>query len=77
MQNRPVHATVRDADAQGAGHVGAEGVELPVTQPAQSVGRVDAAVEWRRGLTGVTMGLLLFETITGLAIYVLPFSVFE
>lgn len=75
--NRPVDATFRDADAQGAGHVGAQGIELSVTQPAQSVGRVDAAEEWRGGLTGVTIGLLLFETITGLAIYVLPFSVFN
>ncbi|MEE9296160.1 MAG: multiheme c-type cytochrome [Phycisphaerae bacterium] len=38
---------------------------------------IDAAAEWRRPSTGVTLGLLLFETISGLAIYLLPFSVFN
>ncbi len=35
---------------------------------------MDSAAEWRRPLTGVTLGLLAFETITGLTIYLLPFS---
>ncbi len=39
--------------------------------------RIDAAREWRHTLTGVTLALLLFETVTGLAIYLLPFSVFN
>lgn len=39
--------------------------------------RVDAAREWRHPLTGSTLGLLLFETITGLSIYLLPFSKFN
>lgn len=43
----------------------------------RALGRVDAAAEWRHPLTGLTLGLLLFETITGLAIYFLPFSVFN
>ena len=35
-------------------------------------GRID---EWRRSLTIFTVGLLGFETLTGLSIYLLPFSV--
>ncbi|NOT01446.1 MAG: hypothetical protein HOP29_12545 [Phycisphaerales bacterium] len=42
---------------------------------ATPAGRVDAASEWRRPLTGLTLGLLLFETVTGFAIYLLDFSV--
>jgi len=38
---------------------------------------VDAAAEWRRPLTGVTLGLLAFESLSGLAIYLLPFSEFN
>lgn len=38
---------------------------------------VDTAAEWRRPLTGSTLGLLAFETLTGLAIYLLPFSEFN
>ncbi|MCH8913331.1 MAG: hypothetical protein IIA33_07155, partial [Planctomycetes bacterium] len=40
-------------------------------------GSVDAAAEWRAPTTGMTLGLLLFETISGLAIYLFPFSVFN
>lgn len=40
-------------------------------------GRVDSAYEWRRPLTGLTLGLLLFESLTGFAIYLLSFSVFN
>ena len=36
--------------------------------------RVDAVKEWRSSLTAVTTALLLFESITGLMIYLLPFS---
>jgi len=43
----------------------------------QPAGRIDTAFEWRRALTGAVLGLLLFETVTGLAIYLLPFSVFN
>ena len=39
--------------------------------------RIDTAAEWRRPLTGATLGLLLFETLTGLSIYLLPFSRFN
>ena len=39
--------------------------------------RIDAAAEWRHWLTGLTLGLLVFESVTGLAIYLLPFSVFN
>jgi len=44
---------------------------------ASSCNSVDAAWEWRRPLTGATLGLLAFETLTGLAIYLLPFSEFN
>ncbi|MFQ5494600.1 MAG: multiheme c-type cytochrome [Phycisphaerae bacterium] len=43
----------------------------------QTTGRVDAAAEWRHWLTGLTLALLLFETLTGFAIYLLPFSEFN
>ncbi len=54
----------------------------PVTRPVvagASTARASDAVanaarEWRHPLTGATMGLLLFETVTGLSIYLLPFS---
>ena len=36
--------------------------------------RLDRAREWRRGSAVLISGLLLFETLTGLAIYLLPFS---
>ncbi len=39
--------------------------------------QIDAAAEWRHPLTGLTLALLLFETLTGLAVYFLPFSVFN
>lgn len=53
------------------------GLEKLADLPDVSVGRVDAAAEWRHWLTGLTLGLLLLETITGLAIWLLPFSVFN
>ncbi len=37
----------------------------------------DAAAEWRSLLTGITNALLLFEALTGLSIYLLPFSEFN
>jgi hypothetical protein len=40
-----------------------------------AVGRRRRAHEWRRPLLAGVVGLLLFETLTGLSIYVLPFSV--
>ncbi len=47
------------------------------TRPASGSTTVDAAAEWRRPLTGLTLGLLAFEVITGLTIYLLPFSEFN
>ncbi|MDP6891268.1 MAG: hypothetical protein QF471_08045, partial [Phycisphaerales bacterium] len=38
---------------------------------------VDAVAEWRSKLTKVSTGLLAYETLTGLAILVLPFSPFN
>ncbi|HEC85492.1 MAG: hypothetical protein DRR19_14055 [Candidatus Parabeggiatoa sp. nov. 1] len=38
---------------------------------------VDAAREWRSSLTGLISALLVFESITGFAIYLLPFSEFN
>ena len=37
----------------------------------------DTTVEWRRPMTGVVLDLLAFETITGLLIYLAPFSTFN
>ncbi len=42
-----------------------------------AAGSIDAASEWSAPTTGMTLGLLLFETISGLAIYFVPFSVFN
>ncbi len=44
---------------------------------AVSAGRTHHAKadEWRRGLVVTVSGLLVFETLTGLSIYVLPFSI--
>ncbi|MCB0217458.1 MAG: hypothetical protein KDH92_12530 [Chloroflexi bacterium] len=36
--------------------------------------RVDRPAEWRSGLAGSVGGILLFEALSGLAIYLLPFS---
>jgi hypothetical protein len=55
-------------------------MELSVAQDGvamRSVGRVDAAAEWRAKLAIVTMAGLAFETLTGLLIYLFPFSVFN
>ncbi|MCH7839870.1 MAG: cytochrome b/b6 domain-containing protein [Planctomycetes bacterium] len=46
-------------------------------RPAVGVTFQEAAAEWRRPLTGIVLGLILFETLTGFAIYLLPFSVFN
>ena len=46
-------------------------------RPGTSPDRLDAAAEWRHWLTGLTLALLLFETVTGLSIYLLKFSVFN
>ncbi len=63
-------------DTQLHDHVSV-GIPLRQTEAHASIGRVDAAAEWRHWLTGLTMGLLLFESLTGLAIYLLPFSVWN
>jgi len=65
--SKPVEATPSLAER---GHAAAR----PKTAVRE---KIDAPAEWRRPLTGATLGLLLFETITGLAIYLLPFSVFN
>lgn len=46
----------------------------PLTETASAI---DAIAEWRSRLGGATGALLLFETLTGLGIYLLPFSVFN
>ena len=51
--------------------------QTPDVRPDASVGRVDAPAEWRHWLTGLTLGLLLFESITGMSIYLLTFSVWN
>ena len=38
---------------------------------------IDAVAEWRSGLTATIGAVLLFETLTGLAIWLLPFSEFN
>ncbi len=45
--------------------------------PMRLAGRVDSAAEWRARLAIVVMIGLAFETITGLIVYVAPFSVFN
>jgi hypothetical protein len=42
-----------------------------------SAATIDAAREWRSSLTGLIGALLVFETITGFTIYLLPFSEFN
>ncbi len=52
-------------------------IEIPVTRLGGDevmAKHIDAPAEWRRALTGPALGLLLFETLSGLAIYLLPFS---
>lgn len=63
-------ADVMTSDAKRLQDVGA-------SRPDRAVGRVDAEAEWKHPLTGAVIGLLLFETITGLTIYLLPFSIFN
>jgi len=40
-------------------------------------GRVDAVAEWRSGLSGFVGALLLFTALSGVFIYLLPFSIFN
>lgn len=47
------------------------------TEVRRSMCRVDAAAEWRRPLTGTVLGLLAFESLTGLTVYLLAFSKFN
>ncbi|RKZ57470.1 MAG: hypothetical protein DRR08_18900 [Candidatus Parabeggiatoa sp. nov. 2] len=42
-----------------------------------SAAPIDAAREWRSSLTGLIGALLVFESLTGFAIYLLPFSAFN
>ncbi|MBT5656789.1 MAG: cytochrome b/b6 domain-containing protein [Phycisphaerae bacterium] len=48
-----------------------------LTQPRRRMSGVDAVGEWRSRLTKISSGFLLYETLTGLAILVLPFSPFN
>ena len=43
----------------------------------KTTSRIDAPAEWRSALTGISSGFLLYETVTGLAIMLLPFSPFN
>ncbi len=43
----------------------------------QKTTKIDAPAEWRSALTGISSGFLLYETVTGLAIMLLPFSPFN
>lgn len=78
----------RDAEAAAVDDVcdvtTTSGAEIPDAVPCESAAAVthdcspvDTPAEWRRRLAGFTLGALLFETITGLTIYFLPFSVFN
>ncbi len=49
----------------------------PRPTPSRAHRPIDGPAEWRWWLTGGTLGLLLFETLSGLLAYVLPFSVFN
>lgn len=55
----------------------AGGVALPVTGGRSAATRVDAAYEWRRPLTGLALGWSLYESLSGLCIYLLAFSEFN
>jgi hypothetical protein len=76
------HETNNSDQSRGSG-TSPEG--KPVVMPGgastgdrpKAAGHVDTAAEWRHWLTGLTLGLLLFETITGFAEYLLPFSVYN
>jgi len=52
-------------------------IGLPVHERRRTGVRVDASHEWRRPLTGAVLGWLLFESLTGLSIYLLPFCEFN
>ncbi|MCH7703333.1 MAG: hypothetical protein IID37_16780 [Planctomycetes bacterium] len=73
-----------ESNGPGKSHSGATGGQIVtpdraahIGRPNAAAGRVDAAAEWRHWLTGLTLGLLLFETLTGFCAYLLPFSVFN
>ncbi|MCP4249759.1 MAG: cytochrome b/b6 domain-containing protein [bacterium] len=76
MSDNPEQGDVRTKNGQDHGAVGnltqiGGGPAPGVIEP------LDAAAEWRRPLTGITLGLLVFETITGLAMWLAPFSVWN
>ncbi len=48
----------------------------PITR-SETGARVNAVAEWRSKLTAITGALLLFVSVSGLLIYLLPFSVFS
>ncbi|MHC5114065.1 MAG: multiheme c-type cytochrome [Planctomycetota bacterium] len=50
---------------------------MPLDTTSETGARVNAVSEWRSSLTSVTGAVLLFTTITGLTIWLLPFSRFN
>ncbi len=77
------HHTSESNQSSGAGTSSAgkkvvtSGVATDELRPNAAVGRVNTAAEWRHWLTGLTLALLLFVTITGFVAYLFPFSVFN
>ena len=64
----PVETKVQSGAAVG---------ERPAGIATATVTSQETAAEWRRPLTGAVLGLLLFETLTGLSIYLWSFSIFN
>ena len=46
----------------------------PLATPAPAPGRPDTVAAWRSGLAGLVTGLFVFETLTGVLVWLLPFS---
>ena len=51
--------------------------DFETDHPTQPFRGVNAVAEWRSPLTIVTNALLLFAALTGLSVYLLPFSLFN
>jgi len=60
-------------------HMYSSGGKVPLStkQEKSRSGAINAPAEWKHPLTGCILGLILFETLTGLMIYLSPFSVFN
>ncbi len=61
--------------ASGAQASGLAESSLPIV--GRGPGQVDAASEWARPSSGLVMGLLAYEAISGLIIYLMSFSIFN